>query len=205
VVDPALREQFEIIGRDLFVSRLISSHGGNLSVRDGDRIIITRTGSQLGHLGADDLVEVSLSEPSEADTHASCELVVHRAIYKARQEKWGEEVGAIVHAHSPQTTVRSFLDEVIEPLDSEAQLMIPHVEVVSAAKTIGSSEAGEVLAIALSESRDPNAIAVLRGHGPFAYGSSLEDAFRSVSVLEHSSILINQLQTMGAVQTVSLV
>ncbi|HEX9976514.1 MAG TPA: hypothetical protein VGA82_04610 [Dehalococcoidales bacterium] len=38
-------EEFQRIGRDLFLSGLASSHGGNMSVRLGDRLIITRRGS----------------------------------------------------------------------------------------------------------------------------------------------------------------
>ena len=193
----SLFEQFEIVGRDLFVSRLISSHGGNLSVRRGDDILITRTGSQLGHLTYEDIVKVSASAPTYHDEHASCELVVHRAIYQAREEKWGETEGAIVHAHAQASTIRSMFDDVIEPLDSEARLVIPKVKVVTSKTTIGSSDAGVLLAEALSADEDPNEITVLRGHGPFAHGSTLEDAYRLVSILEHSSEIINVVKTLG--------
>jgi len=42
--------QFQTVGRDLFSQGLVSSHGGNLSIRLGDRLIITRRGSMLGNL-----------------------------------------------------------------------------------------------------------------------------------------------------------
>ena len=38
-------DQFQRFGYDLFYRGLTSSHGGNMSVRMGDRIVITRTGS----------------------------------------------------------------------------------------------------------------------------------------------------------------
>ena len=193
----SLFSQFERIGRDLFVSRLISSHGGNLSIRRGDTIFITRSGSQLAHLSGDDIIEVSLENPSECDKDASSELVVHRAIYRARQERWGESDGAIVHAHSLETTVRSMLDDFIEPLDSEARLFIPQVPVVVSKTTIGSTDAGALLAEVLSADECPDSVAVLRGHGPFAHGSTLEDAYRLISVLEHSCQIITQIQSLG--------
>ena len=37
-------EEFQRIGRDLFLSGLVSSHGGNMSVRMGDRVLITHRG-----------------------------------------------------------------------------------------------------------------------------------------------------------------
>jgi len=195
---PSLFEQFQIVGRDLYVSRLISSHGGNLSIRQGDDIYITRTRSQLGHLGFEDVVKVAFDEPGYRDEHASCELVVHRAIYQARQKKWGETEGAIVHAHALATTVRSMLDDVIEPLDSEARLFIPDVEVVTSKTPVGSADVGALFAQTLSKSKDPNTVAVLRGHGPFAHGATLEDAYRLVSILEHSSTILNTIQSLGA-------
>jgi L-fuculose-phosphate aldolase len=49
-------EQFQRFGRDLFYRGLTSLHGGNMSVRMGDRIFITRTGSMLAHLEENRLV-----------------------------------------------------------------------------------------------------------------------------------------------------
>ena len=42
--------QFQTVGRDLFTRGLVSSHSGNLSIRLGDRLIITRRGCRLGCL-----------------------------------------------------------------------------------------------------------------------------------------------------------
>jgi L-fuculose-phosphate aldolase len=75
-------EEFARIGRDLWESGAVSSHGGNMSVRAGDRVFITRTGSMLGRLGPGDVLETSLVECGDpADADCSVELVVHRAIY----------------------------------------------------------------------------------------------------------------------------
>ena len=53
----AVLDQFQQVGRDLFLAGVISSHGGNLSVRMGDRIIITRRGSMLARLEGRDIIE----------------------------------------------------------------------------------------------------------------------------------------------------
>ena len=42
MIDQRLYEEFRDIGRDIFVTGLTSSHGGNMSVRVGDKIIIKR-------------------------------------------------------------------------------------------------------------------------------------------------------------------
>jgi ribulose-5-phosphate 4-epimerase/fuculose-1-phosphate aldolase len=67
------------------------------------------------------------------------------------------------------------------------------VPVVASAETIGSAEAGEKLAAALHDRR----VAVLCGHGPFAIGGTLEDAFQAVSCLEASCRILNALEAMG--------
>lgn len=182
MIDRQLIAQFRDIGRDLFVSGLVTSHGGNMSVRQDDRIVITRRGSMLGRLTEDDLVETGI-EPCEDDERCSRELIVHRAIYMATDAR------AIVHAHSPYTIARSFTRVSVVPQDSEGLYVLGEIAVVSAATTIGSPEAGELLAGALQESP----VAVLRTHGPFAKGATLEEAFMHVSALEASVVILKLL------------
>jgi len=177
-------QEFARIGHDLWTSGAVSSHGGNMSVRDGSRLFITRTGSMLGHLGEDDVVETTLvacDDPRDAD--CSVELVVHRAIYQAT------DAAAIVHAHTIHTIARAFADDVIVPVDSESLLRLVDVPVVRASSVIGSTEAGAVLSEALKRRR----VAVLRTHGPFAVGKDLEDAFQAISCLEASCQILNLL------------
>jgi L-fuculose-phosphate aldolase len=183
VIDRELIRRFRDVGRDLFVAGLVTSHGGNMSVLGGDRIIITRRGSMLGRLTEDDIVE-TLLEPCAADERCSREIVVHRAIYAATG------TDAIVHAHPPYTIARSFDADAIVPVDSEGLYVLGEVPVVSAATTIASPEAALVLAEALAKAP----VAVLRTHGPFAKGASLEEAFMHVSVLEASA---NMLHILG--------
>lgn len=182
MIDRETIRAFREIGRDIFVSGLTTSHGGNMSIRDGDRVIITRRGSMLGRLDDDDLIETEM-EPCASDERCSRELVVHRAIYAATGAR------AIVHAHPPHTVARSFAAEVIAPADSEGLYVLGKVPVVTAASTIASSEAARVLSVALVASP----VAVLRTHGPFAKGATLEEAFMHVSVLEASAVILDLL------------
>ncbi len=182
MIDRELIRVFREIGRDLFVAGLTTSHGGNMSVRDGDRVVITRRGSMLGRLTDDDLIETGM-EPCVADERCSREIVVHRAIYEVTDAR------AIVHAHPAHTIVRSFDADAIVPADSEGLYVLGEVPVVTAAQTIASPEAAAVLAGALRESP----VAVLRTHGPFAKGATLEEAFMHVSVLEASASILGLL------------
>ncbi|GAB4290026.1 MAG: aldolase [Coriobacteriia bacterium] len=178
-VPDGLLADFRDLGRDLYMGGLITSHGGNMSVRIGDRILITRRGSMLGRLTADDIVETDMT-PCDADDRCSREIVVHRAIYAAT------DALAVVHAHPPYTIARSFEHDAIVPVDSEGLYVLGEVPVVRAATTIASAEAAAVLAEALHAAP----VAVLRTHGPFAKGATLEEAFMRVSVLEASARIL---------------
>ena len=48
MVDNRIYEMFREIGEDLYTAQMVSSHGGNLSIRLGDRVIIKRRGAMLG-------------------------------------------------------------------------------------------------------------------------------------------------------------
>lgn len=180
-------KQFQDIGRDIFVRGLISSHGGNMSVRLGDRVLITRRGSMMGRLTERDLIETGLLENDANVMLASTELVVHRAIYQATAGL------AVVHAHPPYTVTLSLVADEIVPVDSEGSYMLHKVPVVATEKTIGSTQVAEVVSGALKEYK----IVVLRGHGSFAIGSTLEEAYQWTSSLEESAKIAYLAQTLG--------
>ena len=170
----AILEQFSRIGRDLFVAGLVSSHGGNMSVRQGDRILITRRGSMLARLEERDLVDIGLEENDANVTLASTEIVVHRAIYQQTSAL------AIVHTHPPYAIAQSLVKDEIVPVDSEGSYLLHKVPVVEAHLTAGSAEVAKRVPRLLKEYD----LVMLRGHGPFAIGHLLEEAYQLTSVLE---------------------
>lgn len=87
-------EIFREAGRTLFSLGLIKDTEGNLSIWDGERLVITRTGCRLAELTGSDVLEGTLTEPPAA---SSSDLAVHVAWYRERGP------GAIAHAHPPGT------------------------------------------------------------------------------------------------------
>ncbi|HQG54483.1 MAG TPA: aldolase [Thermoleophilia bacterium] len=183
----AVLEQFQRVGRDLFVAGLISSHGGNMSVRQGDRILITRRGSMLAHLEERDVVDIGLEENDANVALASTEIVVHRAIYAATSAL------AVVHTHPPYAIAQSLVKDEIVPMDSEGSYLLHKVPVVAAQLTAGSSEVAELLPQWLKEYD----LVMLRGHGPFAIGHLLEEAYQLTSVLEMTCRILTISEAMG--------
>lgn len=184
----AVLEQFRRIGRDLFVAGLVSSHGGNMSVRQGDRVLITRRGSMLAHLEERDVIDIGLEENDANVTLASTEIVVHRAIYQQTSAL------AIVHAHPPYAIVQSLVKDEIVPVDSEGSYLLHKVPVVAAQLTAGSAEVAELVPRWLREYD----IVMLRGHGPFAIGHLLEEAYQLTSVLEMTCRVLTISEGMAA-------
>lgn len=179
--------QFQGVGQNLFARGLISSHSGNLSIKLGDRLFITHRGSMLGCLKEQDLVETGISRNDRATPHASTELNVHRSVYK--QTSWL----AVVHAHPPYSVALSFTEKEITPCDLEGQLILGKVPVLGWGKEIKAGCLGEEIAEALKDYK----VIVVRGHGTFAVGQLLEEAYHYTSALEESCRLLYLLKTMG--------
>ncbi len=176
MIDERIYEQFREIGRDLYVANMISSHGGNISLRVGDRVVIKRRGAMLGNLKPHDLVETRLDKNDSGVTIASTELLAHRTIYMSTPAL------AIVHCH-PRTAIAFSLsrDEIV-PIDNEASYLLKKVPVITEEFASGTPEMANKLAAALRVYK----IVMLRGHGSFATGATLEEAFHWSSTLEES-------------------
>lgn len=184
-------EQFQRFGRDLFLRGLTSSHGGNMSVRMGDRIFITRTGAMLGHLTEKDIIETGLDQDDSNIMLTSSELVVHRAIYQNTCAL------AIVHVHPPYAVAISMATEgAIIPIDSEGSYLFRKVPVVQTETTVGSKDVAKLAAEVLREYK----IFMLRGHGCFSIGPVLEEAYQWCSSLEESCRMYYYTRTLQAAQ-----
>ena len=85
---------FREAGRALLSLGMVRGSEGNLSTWDGERLVITRTGSELARLEARDVLDGSLEAPPAG---ASSDLETHVAVYRELGP------GAIAHAHPPGT------------------------------------------------------------------------------------------------------
>lgn len=175
-----LINELQWVGEVLFEEGLNSSHSGNISIRDGSRILITRKGAMLGRLREEDLVEVKLQGKVEDEKAASSELPAHRAIYLKTPAK------AIAHCHPPHAIAISLLMNRMIPVDVEGAYHLKEVPVLISEQPVGSSEIAAEIAALL----EYNKIILCRGHGSFAVGTKLEEAYQWSSCLEHSSKIL---------------
>jgi len=170
-----ISEQFQTVGRDLFARGLVSSNSGNLSIRLGDQIIITRRGGMLNCLSENDLIETGVSKNTRTTPLASTDLTIHRAIYRETQAL------AVVHAHPPHAVALSLTEKEIVPGVEDFSLI--------AVPVVGWSDEleKECLADIVARKLQQHHIIMVHNHGSFAIGQLLEEAYNLTTALEHSS------------------
>lgn len=171
------RAQLIAVGRELFSRGLQTTRSGNLSFRDGDRFIITQTGANLGQLSGANLVTVGLADYLPIPPGASCETLLHRAIYNAT------DALAIVHAHPIHGIALAQVSagDRIVPIHNEGLAGLKCIPIVDT--SVPGKDTGEepgAIAAALKQS----CAAVVRGHGAFTVGNSLDQACYKMMLLE---------------------
>lgn len=183
---------FGWVGATLAAGGLVTSHGGNLSLRDGDVIRITRTRAMLGRLAPADVVAAPLAEAEpQRSAGASSDLAVHRAIYAA-----APEARAVVHAHPVTAAALSLAlgeGDAFEPVDLEGRLHLGRVPIVGGPHLDAGGAAGPVAAAIGAGHR----LVLLAGHGTYAVGATLEDALNWTTSCEASARMVRDARLFG--------
>ena len=167
-------------GARLGARGLIVATEGNFSVRLDEGILISPSGRRKDALTPDDLVVVAFEAPVEGVSaelsgalhgagHApSSDIVIHRAIYRARPD-----VGAIVHAHLAAAIALTIVGLTPDPQAlPETALFLPRLPFVPYAPP-GSDPLAAMVVEALTDADEPAAFpnaALLERHGAIAVG-----------------------------------
>ena len=173
-------------GKKLVGQGLVESHFGNISVRTGGGMLITKSGSALDEITEDSVVEIPIEGTSSMDRVASSEAIVHRAIYMSTPAL------AIIHAHCPYSVIESLIeDSRVVPLDSEGICFLHEIPIVTGG--IGTPELAENAASGLSEHKG----VIIRGHGTIATGMVLDEAYGVTAQIEHSCMVKYHVDLIG--------
>jgi ribulose-5-phosphate 4-epimerase/fuculose-1-phosphate aldolase len=173
-------------GRRLGARGLIAATEGNLSVRLGDRILVTPSGRRKDELTADDLLLVPAApdaepfDPDRPDRRPTSDLRIHRAIYAARPD-----VRAIAHAHLPASLALTIAGVIPDPAAlPETRLLLPRLPFLRFLDP-GSPELAAAIADAFSDDLEPAAPAVLlERHGAVAIGPSVGAAVDRLELVD---------------------
>lgn len=131
---------------------LVVGTQGNVSARDGDRILITPTAVPYHAMTPEDVLVLGV----EGERPPSSEWRLHAAIYEARPD-----ANAIVHTHSPKATAWAHHGEDLSP----------EVRTAAWAKT-GTAQ----LAVNTVKALGDRDAVLLADHGVVGVGASLADA-----------------------------
>lgn len=185
----SLREELAGLCRLCYDRGHVAATNGNVSARtpDGNGILIKTSGASFSDISPDDLLFVDwegrafdCDDMSPAERRPSMELQLHAWIYPLR-----DDVGAVVHLHSPYTTALSCRDaEEIPLVVLEARHILKRVPVVPVHEA-GSRELASAVMEAFS---NPTVLAaVLKEHGPVVVGKNLRDGYNLADMLEHNA------------------
>lgn len=174
-------EQLIAAGRRLVDAGLSPGSSGNISVRAGDRILISGTGSSLGRLSPEDIAEVGLDGTHLGGARASKETPLHLGFY--RRDAAHE---AIVHVHSPQASAWSCVEpwaahSAVPPLTPYFIMRVGQTPLLPY-RHPGAAELGDdIEALAW-----PARAVLLANHGAVVAGTSLDDAVDRAVELEEA-------------------
>ena len=157
---------------------LNDSHSGNMSYLHDGNFYITPTGACADLVQANDLIHCTMDDATVPE--ASLDQHAHRAIYRHNPE-----ARAVIHSHNPYTLALTLNGDDFIPVDLEGQIYFPRVPVISISFKNYFEHSPILIATALAE----YPVVVVRGHGIYVQGESLELAYKWVCSLEQSAKL----------------
>ena len=177
---------------ELYANKLVTSTGGNVSVRahrDPHHVWITPGQRFKGALRPAHMVPIDLEgRPLDPDAEApSSEALMHTAVLAARPE-----VRAVLHCHAPHATVLANTDLPFLPISTEAAFVaeigrIPYV-------LPGTRELADAVVGALGSGW----AVLMRNHGLLVAARSLRRAADIAEIVEHTCQVLLGCHAVGA-------
>ena len=181
-----ISDQLIEVGRQLSAAGMVPATSGNFSARlDNGDLAITRSGAHKGKLRADQIMRVDAMGESYDERQPSAETLLHVQIYQHYSD-----VKAVLHVHSMNSTVLS------QQLD---KVQLSQYELLKAFPGITSHEAHLTIPVFQNDQNMPRLVHaveeyidkhgdivayLIAGHGFYAWGQSVDQAFNCVEALE---------------------
>jgi methylthioribulose-1-phosphate dehydratase len=204
-----LTKDLEEIGKNFYSRGWVLGTSGNFSAvisREPLLLAITSTGSDKGKLTPAQFLEIDGAGNvvgDDGDGQPSAEVLLHLAIVRCTN------ANAVLHTHSVWSTVLSDVHA------SRGSIMLEGYEMLKGLEGVRSHRHKEYLPI-LENSQDMIELAqrvsatlrqhdrirsfLLRGHGFYTWGASLEEAKRNIEILEFlMEVLVRSAQARSSV------
>jgi L-fuculose-phosphate aldolase len=174
--EKALKKEIIEIGKRLAGLRLVVSREGNLSSRlDARHILVTATGTRLGGLNIEDIINVDLTREEDLkNKRLTSEFPLHHLIYKNLPAQ------VVIHCHPALTNAYFAVCANLEVLTFETKLYLGNVPIVE--QETPAVTKPELVIEALKTSN----LVVLKNHGVVAVGENFKEAFDLIETLEEA-------------------
>ena len=163
-------------GRWIMEKNLTWGTSGNISVREGDHIYVTASGTVIGDLHEEDITVVDLEGKVLEGRKPSKETGMHLEVYRKRPE-----VAAVLHASpfwttfAACTTIEMKTDLFIESMYYDEKLLrVPYFHAGSSA-----------LAEAVSKVAEKTHVILMEHHGMLCYDQNLKECRSALEVTEN--------------------
>jgi autoinducer 2 (AI-2) kinase len=188
VIGDIRHEVVDVLGQ-MYEAGLITSTGGNISVRNGTKGLYITPGQIFkGALNPSMMVRLDLEGNTlDADSLSpSSERLMHCAIYRDRSD-----VGSVIHSHAPNATMLGLAGLEFLPISTEAAFVgeIPRIPFIMP----GTRELADAVAAALG-----GGVAVLmQNHGLIVAGGTLRRAADMTLIIEQTAEMILTCHKLG--------
>jgi L-fuculose-phosphate aldolase len=184
-----LKQDIVRICQMLHRKNYLAATDGNVSVRLGDRVLVTPSGINKGLMEADQVITVDLKGRVLAgEGRPTSEIRMHLLAYELRPD-----VSAVVHAHLPYATACTLAGiSLLEPILPEVVITLGGIPTAPYA-TPGSIEVPAAIRDFL---REYDAILLSR-HGAMTVGRDVTDAYNKMEKLEHTARVVLAARLQG--------
>jgi L-ribulose-5-phosphate 4-epimerase len=192
----AVRGNVARLHDELTRNGLVAWTQGNISERvpDSDLVVIKPSGVSYAELSPESMVVVDLDgDVVEGDLSPSSDTATHAYVYREM-----DEVGGVVHTHSPYATAWAARCEpipcVLTAIADEFGGDIP----LGPFARIGGDEIGRGIVETLSESR--SRAVLMRSHGVFAVGADAREAVKAAVLCEDAARTVLLARQLGEIE-----
>lgn len=180
MIDFDLRQEMLRIGKKLYQKDLISASEGNFSVRlDEQRLLATPSGLCKGEMETDDLVVIDVQgNHLQGKRRVSSEILLHLEAYRQRPE-----VQAVIHAHPPCCIALMLAGKGLDrPVLAENVILLGKIPLAPYARPSTQQVPESIRPYILQTD-----CILLDHHGSLTLGSSLQEAFFKLEMMEHTA------------------
>jgi L-fuculose-phosphate aldolase len=179
--------------RRLASDGLVVGTAGNVSVRDGELVVITASGAAFETITEDQVVVVDLeAQQVEGTLEPTSEIALHLGIYA----RYGS--GAVVHTHAPAATAVACVHDEL-PVVHYGLLSLGGAVRVAPYATFGTQELADGVVTAL----EGKGGALMANHGAVTHATTLEKAMELMDVLEWACDVYGRAVAQGTPRILS--